>query len=154
MNIGFLTSEYPHNNTGSSGGIGTSIKNLADALTELGHRVTVFVYGQAADDEFSDGPIRIAQIQNVRYNGLSWYLTRKKIQNVINKQVIGKQLDIIEAPDWTGITAFMRLKCPLVIKLHGSDTYFCHFDKGRLDSEIFLEKRPRKHRCSHFSKRF
>ncbi len=152
MNIGFLTSEYPHNNTGSSGGIGTSIKNLADALTELGHRVTVFVYGQAADDEFSDGPIRIAQIQNVRYNGLSWYLTRKKIQNVINKQVIGKQLDIIEAPDWTGITAFMRLKCPLVIKLHGSDTYFCHFDKRPVRfRNFFLEKKALGSADAHIS---
>ena len=43
MNIGFLTSEYPHNITGSSGGIGTSIKNLANAFTELNHQVTVYV---------------------------------------------------------------------------------------------------------------
>ena len=35
----------------------------------------------------------------------------------------------IEAPDWTGITAFMRLKAPLVIRFHGSDTYFCHLEK-------------------------
>jgi glycosyltransferase involved in cell wall biosynthesis len=33
-------------------------------------------------------------------------------------------LDIVEAPDWTGLSAGMRLDCPLVIRCHGSDTYF------------------------------
>ena len=32
MKIAFLTPEYPHPKTGSSGGIGTSIKNLAAGL--------------------------------------------------------------------------------------------------------------------------
>ena len=36
---------------------------------------------------------------------------------------------MIEAPDWTGITAFMRFNIPLVIRFHGSDTYFCHIEK-------------------------
>ena len=49
MKIGFLTSEYPHEKTGNFGGIGTSIKNLAFALSELGHEVVVLVYGQKQD---------------------------------------------------------------------------------------------------------
>ena len=32
MKIAFLTPEYPHVKTGNSGGIGTSIKNLAESL--------------------------------------------------------------------------------------------------------------------------
>jgi glycosyltransferase involved in cell wall biosynthesis len=36
----------------------------------------------------------------------------------------------VEAPDWTGITSFIQpKKCPIIIKLHGSDTYFCHLDQ-------------------------
>ena len=46
MKIGFLTPEYPHPITGSSGGIGTSIKNLAIGLIAQGCSVRVLVYGQ------------------------------------------------------------------------------------------------------------
>jgi glycosyltransferase involved in cell wall biosynthesis len=38
---------------------------------------------------------------------------------------------LVEAPDWTGITAFMNLKVPLVIRFHGSDTYFCHLENRK-----------------------
>ena len=48
---------------------------------------------------------------------------------------------MIEAPDWTGITAFMNLQCPLLIKLHGSDTYFCHIEKRHQKyKNYFFEK--------------
>ena len=46
MKIAFLTPEYPHSRTGNSGGIGTSIKNLAESLVGLGHSVRILVYGQ------------------------------------------------------------------------------------------------------------
>jgi glycosyltransferase involved in cell wall biosynthesis len=40
-----------------------------------------------------------------------------------------KEIDLVEAPDWTGITSFIKpRKCPIVIRLNGSDTYFCHLD--------------------------
>jgi alpha-maltose-1-phosphate synthase len=42
MKIAFLTPEYPHQKTGNAGGIGTSIKNLAESLTALGHEVFEF----------------------------------------------------------------------------------------------------------------
>ena len=54
MKIGFLTPEYPHEKTGNSGGLGTSIKNLAHALTALGHEVVVLVYEQKQDAVFLD----------------------------------------------------------------------------------------------------
>ena len=152
MNIGFLTSEYPHNITGSSGGIGTSIKNLANAFTELNHQVTVYVIGQAVDNEFSDGPIKIVQIKNVKFKGLSWFLTRKKIQKIINEHVVERNLDIVEAHDWTGLTAFMKLKCYLLIKLHGSDAYFCHLEKRPVKLwNYFLEKKALGSADAHIS---
>ena len=46
MKIAFLTPEYPHAKTGSSGGIGTSIRNLAIGLLAEGCSVRVLVYGQ------------------------------------------------------------------------------------------------------------
>ena len=129
MKIAFLTPEYPHPKTGSSGGIGTSIKNLAIGLLAQGISVRVLVYGQKEDAFFDDNGILIQQIKNVKVKGLSWFFTRKKIEGIINKLHSDKEIDVVEAPDWTGITSFIKpKKCPIVIRLHGSDTYFCHLD--------------------------
>ena len=54
MKISFLTPEYPHVRLSSSGGLGTSIKNLALQLTNLGIKVTVFVVFQSHDEIFFD----------------------------------------------------------------------------------------------------
>ena len=41
-----------------------------------------------------------------------------------------QEIDLVEAPDWTGITSFISpKKCPVVIRLNGSDTYFCNLDQ-------------------------
>jgi starch synthase len=130
MKIGFLTPEYPHDKTGNSGGLGTSIKNLAHALTALGHEVVILVYEQKQDAVFFDKAVEVHQIKNIKIKGLSWYLTRKKLEKIINSLYDNNKIEIIEATDWTGITSFIKpKKCPLVIKLNGSDTYFCHLDK-------------------------
>jgi len=129
MKIAFLTPEYAHPKTGSYGGIGTSIKNLAKGLSLQNCIVHILVYGQNEEGIFEDNGIVIHQIKNIKFKGLSWYLTRKKIQNYINQLVENKEIDMVEAPDWTGITSFIKTKCPMVIKLHGSDTYFCHLEQ-------------------------
>lgn len=130
MKIAFLTPEYPHPKTGSSGGIGTSIKNLAMGLLAEGCSVRVLVYAQKEEGIFYDNGIYIQQIRNVKFKGLSWYLTRKKLENIINALYDNKEIDLVEAPDWTGITSFISpKKCPVVIRLNGSDTYFCHLDQ-------------------------
>ena len=129
MKIAFLTPEYPHAKTGSSGGIGTSIKNLAIGLLAKGCTVRVLVYGQKEEGVFDDNGITIQQIRNVKFKGLSWWLTRKKLERLINTLYNNKEIDLVEAPDWTGITSFIKpKKCPIVIRLNGSDTYFCHLD--------------------------
>ncbi len=153
MKIAFLTPEYPSDKTGNSGGIGTSIKNLAQSLTALGHKVNILVYGQNADAVFNIGDITITQIKNVKLKGLSWYFTRKKIQSIINDLHDRKELDIVEAPDWTGITSFVKpKKCPIVIKLHGSDTYFCNLDQRPVKwINRFHEKRALKNANGHIS---
>jgi glycosyltransferase involved in cell wall biosynthesis len=129
MKIAFLTPEYPHPKTGGSGGIGTSIKNLAAGLLAEGCSVRVLVYGQNSEGTFDDNGITIQQIQNVKFKGLSWYLTRKKIERIVNQLYANREIDLVEAPDWTGITSYIQpKKCPIIIRLNGSDTYFCHLD--------------------------
>lgn len=129
MKIAFLTPEYPHPKTGNSGGIGTSIKNLAIGLLKQGVSVRVLVYGQKEDVTFDDNGIFVQQIKNVKLKGLSWFLTRKKLEKIIDQLFLDKEIDLVEVPDWTGISSFIKPdNCPIIIRLHGSDTYFCHLD--------------------------
>ena len=68
-----------------------------------------------------------------------WYFTRKQINAYVEKQVKKGRIDVLEAPDWTGITAFMKFSVPIVIRLNGSDGYFCHLDgrKQKFKNYIF-----------------
>jgi len=141
MHIAFLTPEYPHEKITHAAGIGTSIKNLAVALAKKGCAVTVFVYAQKKDEVFVENGVVIHSIEDRKYPFAKWYLYRKHIQKYCNKIIKEQKINIIEAPDWTGITAFMQFKIPLVIRFHGSDTYFCH-----------LENRPQKLKNYWFEK--
>ncbi|MFT6197017.1 MAG: glycosyltransferase involved in cell wall biosynthesis [Nonlabens sp.] len=139
MHIAYLTPEYPHKKISNAGGMGTSIKNLVEALAAIGHQISVLVYGQKEDCVFEEGTITFHLIAQKTYKLGGFYFYRKHIQNYIMDHSEG--IEIIEAPDWTGITAFMHFKIPLVIRFHGSDTYFCH-----------IENRPQKWKNRFFEK--
>lgn len=142
MKIGFLTSEFPHLKTGGAGGIGTSLLNLSKGLVQSGHEVTLLIYGQKEDEIFEENGIVFHRIKNIKLKGFSRFLTQKKIERRINYLVKMKQLDLVEAADWTGITSFINPNCPMIIRLHGSDTYFCHLDKRPVKAiNRFHEKR-------------
>ena len=131
MHIAFLTPEYPHSKIKHSGGLGTSIKNLVVALVEKGVKVTVFVYGQPKAEVFEEKGIVFHLISDQKYRLGKWFFYKKHLQNYINTVVKKEKIDAIEAPDWTGVTAFMNFTVPLVIRFHGSDTYFCHIEKRK-----------------------
>jgi glycosyltransferase involved in cell wall biosynthesis len=142
MHISFITSHFPFQDSKSVGGIGTSIKNLSDELVSLGHNITVFVYGQDNDEKTIEEGINIVKIKNIKFKGFSWFFSRKKIQHIIKKEHKTSKIDIIETPDWEGITSFINLPFPVVIRLHGSDTYFCHLDNRKVKwINKFHEKR-------------
>jgi glycosyltransferase involved in cell wall biosynthesis len=153
MKIAFLTPEYPHETTGNSGGIGTSIKNLAKSLLDHGHTVHILLYHQNIEREFDDNGVLVQCIKNVKVKGLSWYFTRKKIEKIIDDLYNQKKIDLVEAPDWTGITSFIKpKKCPIVIRLNGSDTYFCHLDNRPVKwINKFHEKRALQKADAHIS---
>lgn len=138
MHIAFLTSEYPHPKVSHAAGIGTSIKNLADALVNKGEQVTVFVYHQDTSEIIKDQGVTIHLIPKKKSPFFTWYFYRKKLRDYINTVIEQQKIDVIEAPDWTGITAFMKLKAPLVIRLHGSDAYFCKLEKRRQKFKNFV----------------
>jgi len=138
MHIAFLTPEFPNDETLPSGGIGTSIKNLVCALTKENIKVTLFVYGQKDQKIILEDGIEIHSIKNKKYKLLGWFFHRKHIQKYCNAIIERESIDIIEAADWTGITAFMNFKIPLIIRLHGSDAYFCHLEKRKQKRKNFL----------------
>ena len=105
--------------------MGTSIKNLVHAIVNLGHQVSLFIYGQNKSQVFTENGIVFHLIAKQNYSFLGFYRHRKFIENYINTHTAS--VDILEAPGWTGITAFMYLKKPLVIRFHGSDTYFLSY---------------------------
>jgi len=141
MNIAFLTPEYPHSKIKHSAGIGTSIKNLAVELIKQQHKVIVFVYGQHSDEVFNEDGVIIHKIAHQKYIIGGWYFYRKQLQKYINRTVKKSNIQLIEAPDWTGVTAFIKFKCPLLIRLHGTDAYFCELE-GRKQKvkNYFFEK--------------
>ncbi len=141
MHLAFLTPEYPHTKTGHSGGLGTSIKNMAEELVKAGIRVSIFIYSQQEERQFSENGIHFYLIKHRDFKFLGWYRHRKFLEKYIKHIIQKEKIDALEAPDWTGITAFMKFHCPLSIRFHGSDTYFCH-----------LENRPQKKKNFWFEK--
>lgn len=148
MKIAFLTIEYPHPKTYPSGGIGTSIFNLANGIVKAGHEVIILAYGQDKDEIIYEDGITLYKIENIAVKGLSFFLTQLKLKKIINKLYEEKKIDIVEAVDWAGITAFITTKCPTVIKLHGSDTYFCSLENRKVKwSNTFYENKAL-HQCN------
>lgn len=139
MHVAYLTPEYPHPFCPASGGLGTSIKNMAEALSIQGVQVSVIIYGQKEDRNFHEAGIDFYFIEQKAFFIGGWFFYRKKLQKTISKIIRSKRIDLIEAPDWTGITAFMRFSIPVVIRLNGTDAYFCALDnrKQKLKNRMF-----------------
>ena len=145
MHIAFLTPEYPHPAVTHSAGIGTSIKNIAEGLKSKGVQVTVFVYSQKETKVMDADGITLHLIQHKTYKFGGFYRYRKYVNTYLNQLIEANHISLIEAADWTGITAFMKFKVPVVIRLHGSDTYFCHLEgREQKKKNFFFEKRALK----------
>ena len=139
MHIGFLTPEYPHPKISHSGGLGSSLQNLVLSLQEQAVTISVFVYGQKEDTEFEENDIHFYCIKQKTYKIGGFYCYRKYINKKLNYWIQHTNIDVLEVPDWTGITAFMNFSVPVIMRFHGSDTYFCH-----------LENRPQKFKNRFF----
>jgi len=137
MHIAFLTPEFPHPKATHSGGLGTSIENLTTALVKEGVMVTVFIYGQKTDEVIIGNGITLHLIKNKKYKFFGWFFHRKYIQQYCNTIIKKENIELLEAPDWTGITAFMKFSIPLIIRFHGSDTYFCHLENRKQKRKNF-----------------
>lgn len=141
MHIAFLTPEYPHKLLNKSGGLGTSIKNLAVQLHKKGHTVSIIVPYQFKNNVINDEGVTIHAIAKKKYVIASWFFYKKHLQREINKISREFTIDVIEGPDWTGIGTFINFSLPYTVRLNGSDTYFCHIeDRSQKFKNYWLEK--------------
>ncbi|OMQ09884.1 glycosyltransferase family 4 protein [[Flexibacter] sp. ATCC 35103] len=131
LHIAYIVSHYPHKVFGHDGGLGTSVYNLVEKLKMLGNKVSVFVYNQKTEFILEEDNVTIYSLTDSKASLFKFYFNRKKIEKFIKETISEKKIDILEAPDWTGITAFMNFKIPLIIRFHGSDAYFCHLEKRK-----------------------
>ena len=145
MHIAFLTPEFPHKELNHSAGLGTSIYNAALGLVAAGVKVSVIAYSQDNDKIIEFNGVKIYAIKHIKYSFFGWYFYRKRIQRFVNKLINSENIDLVEAPDWTGITSFIKVKAPLVIRIHGSDTYFCNLENRPVKKKnFFFEKKALK----------
>ncbi|MGA7731709.1 MAG: glycosyltransferase family 4 protein [Chloroflexia bacterium] len=119
--MAFLTTEYPPM---PSGGIGTGVRTLARALVAKGHKVTVVGWGREA--QFEDEGVRVRFLPETRIPRAGWLLNRRAVASFLNGLVRDEALDVVEAHDWVGPSAGLNLDCPLVVRCHGSATYFAY----------------------------
>lgn len=119
MHIGFLTTEYPPL---PSGGIGTSIQNLAREFVARGHRVTVLGWGH--DVEFDDQGVKVRFLNGAFLPKTGWLVVRMALQRELRRLVLEEGLRLVEAADWCGLSAGLRPGCPVALRCHGTAVYF------------------------------
>jgi glycosyltransferase involved in cell wall biosynthesis len=129
MNIGYLCGEYP---PCRNGGIGTFTKEIAEGLTARGHKIVVFgIYYETVLKVSSPifeiiNNISIYRYPFIKYTKNSYLdelINRFRLFLYIKGLIKEHRLDLIEGYDSTGLLP-IRLKLPLVTRLHGSVTFF------------------------------
>ena len=143
MNICFVCNEYP---PASHGGIGTVTQTLARGLVQNGHIVKVIgVYPESSSIlayELDQGVEvwRLTKTNKRSYYG--WIIDRIKLFKIIQQWANSGEIDLVELPDWQGMAAFWpNLPIPIVIRSHGSSSYF-QSELGRSINKttFFLER--------------
>lgn len=151
MNILFICDEYP---PGRNGGIGSITQSLCKAMSKQGHNICVVglyheSYGEKNYEE--DGRIRIWRLRyqkNKPHVEWSYKIQRnlpsfiqqkmvayqgiRKFYSFIKELIISEKIDIIEIADWNTYAYDIGLNSlnlpernvPLIVKLHGSKSYF------------------------------
>ncbi len=126
MKIGFVCNEYP---PARHGGIGTVTRTLARELVAAGHEVRVVGISARNDPapEFeNDGGVLVWR-KKFRSAPGNWIRSRYSIFRTIRAWSREGHIDLVESPDFEGMTAsWGRLPVPVVVRLHGSSTYFAH----------------------------
>jgi len=141
LHVAYIVSHYPHKAFGHDGGLGTSVYNLVEKLRMSNVQVSVFIYGQKNEFVLEENNVTLYSLTDSKVKVFKFYFNRKKIEKFINNKIQEKNINIIEAPDWTGITALMNFRIPLIIRFHGSDAYFCRLENRKQKPKNFWSEK-------------
>ena len=149
MRVCFVCCEYP---PAKHGGIGSVTQVLGRALVSAGHEVRVVgVYssleGLPATDE--DGGVQIWRLP-VPGGRFGWTRARRLLFDTVAKWANRGEIDVVEVPDWEGYAAgWPALRAPVVVRLHGSSSYFAREMNARLDWPAWCLEAASFHRADH-----
>ena len=124
MKVSFVCCEYP---PVLHGGIGSFVQTLGRSFVKSGHEVrAIGIYPPHLDfqQHEDDNGVQVTRLR--RYEGpLGWLGSRYRLYRILQQWANRGEVDLIELPDWEGLAAgWPRLKVPLVVRCHGSVTYF------------------------------
>ncbi len=141
LRIAFLCNEYP---PGVHGGIGSFTRNLGRMLVKAGHHVRVvgcYSKEQCSGDFEDDCGVKVLRLPWPE-GRFSWIKARRLLFKQVRHWARHKEIDVVELPDWQGWGAmWSRMPIPMVVRLHGSATYF-NAEAGKPTDRLtrFLER--------------
>ncbi|MFH1058426.1 MAG: glycosyltransferase family 4 protein [Pseudomonadota bacterium] len=118
MRIIFVCHEYPPR---PHGGIGTFTQTTARGLAAAGHPVQVVGLGPA-DERADDQGVAVVTLRHRRGGPLGWLVNRLHLHRWLAAEVRDGRADIVEVPDYEGWLPFGFSACPVVVRLHLSET--------------------------------
>jgi len=118
MNICLICSEYP---PAHHGGIGPVTQQLAEGLTAAGHRVSVVgLYEGGEDSDEVINAVRVIRVKRSPGGRPAAIRHRARLSRAVSALECEHGLDIVEAPEWSGESAFLLTKAQVILRLHGS----------------------------------
>ncbi len=111
---------YPH----SSGGIGMQTLNMANAMHQARHRVTII--GMYNEIKTHEHPFQFIQLRRIKNLGFLGHLINIfRFQFFLWKYIVLKKnnIDIIEYPDYEGYACFSFVNTPRVVRMNHPGFY-------------------------------
>jgi glycosyltransferase involved in cell wall biosynthesis len=138
LKICFICNEYP---PARHGGIGSVTRTVGRALVEAGHEVRVIGFysqNETAPDVESDHGVSVHRFK-ISCRPLEWVRARYFLYSAVARWVEAGLVDLVEAPDYEGLAAgWPALRIPVIIRMHGSSTYFAAEMGKRPDAAMSL----------------
>jgi glycosyltransferase involved in cell wall biosynthesis len=142
MHITFLTNEYPKQGF-PHGGIGTSVKVLAESLVQRGHRVSVVGVNYLSSEEVvEDGLLAIHRLPRFNFPGLAWWVQSEKINKRLREIHERSPIDIVEGAE-NSLAFIRKFNGPnFVIRCHGGHQFFSDAENKPTGGwRVFQERR-------------
>lgn len=142
IRVGFLTPEYPSESY--CGGIGVYVEQIASSLIARGHFAHVILC--SGSDEFGHTTEGVPVHRLVYRKTKGAVLARISIAIAAARLARELRLDLIEAPDFGGLSAFLRLFCPprcrVVVRLH-TGSKICRLTDAKTNASLLRHFRNR-----------